>query len=173
MKHFLLTIITASIAAFGGWWFGTHRTPSTPSSAPSERKILHYQSPMHPWVKSDRPGKCTVCGMELVPVYEGGQSASTASTDVVLLPEGTPAVSSIKTVEVKKQPLVRTLRVAGIIDDDDSKHRILSAYIPARIEKLFVDSEGAEVEKGQPLATYYSKELMIARGEYRSAASHG
>ena len=26
---------------------------------------------MHPWVKSDKPGRCTICGMELTPVYEG------------------------------------------------------------------------------------------------------
>jgi len=26
---------------------------------------------MHPWIKADQPGKCTICGMNLVPVYEG------------------------------------------------------------------------------------------------------
>src|SRR6478672_8114078 len=70
----------------------------------SERKILYYQSPMHPWVKSDKPGKCTVCGMELVPVYEGAQPVE-ATSDVVLLPPGAPHVASIKTVEVRRQPL--------------------------------------------------------------------
>ena len=128
---------------------------------------------MHPWVKSDKPGNCTVCGMQLVPVYEGVEKEIAASTDVVMLPEGSPNVSRIKTVEVKQQPLVRTLRVAGMIDDDDSKHRVLSAYIPARIEKLFVNFEGAEVEKGQPLATFYSKELLTAANEYRIVASQG
>lgn len=176
MKILLTILITAVLAAAGTWSLATHRAASETQArgdAAAARKVLFYQSTMHPWVKSDRPGKCTVCGMELVPVYEGSQGAGPASTDVVMLPEGTPTVSSIRTVEVKKQPLVRTLRVAGIIDDNDSKHRILSAYIPARIEKLFVESEGAEVEKGQPLATYYSKELMIAAGEYRSAAARG
>ncbi|MFN9960192.1 MAG: heavy metal-binding domain-containing protein, partial [bacterium] len=40
-----------------------------PSVQEGGRMPLYYQSPMHPWVKSHKPGKCTVCGMDLVPVY--------------------------------------------------------------------------------------------------------
>ena len=25
-----------------------------------------FQCAMHPWIKSDKPGKCTICGMKLV-----------------------------------------------------------------------------------------------------------
>jgi membrane fusion protein, copper/silver efflux system len=35
------------------------------------RKVLFYQSPMHPWIRSDQPGDCTICGMKLVAVYAG------------------------------------------------------------------------------------------------------
>src|SRR5262245_16641020 len=70
----------------------------------AEKKILYYQSPMHPWVKSNKPGKCTVCGMELVPVYEGAQPVQ-ATTDIVMLPPGSPNVASIKTVEIQRRPL--------------------------------------------------------------------
>ena len=56
--------------------------------------------------------------MELVPVYEGAQPMR-AATDVVMLPAGAPNVASIKTVEVRRQPLARKLRVAGTIEDDD------------------------------------------------------
>ena len=174
MKHFLLIISIAALAAFGGWWFGAHRaTPNAASASSTERKILHYQSPMHPWVKSDKPGKCTVCGMDLVPIYEGSQGNPAAATDIVMLPEGSPNIASIQTVEVKRQPLVRSLRVAGVIDDDDSKHRILSAYTGGRIEKLFVNFEGAEIQAGEPLATYYSKDLLNAVREYKVAYKQG
>lgn len=47
-----------------GFWKPVSSTPST-----SERKILHWQCSMHPEVKSDKPGKCPICGMDLVPVY--------------------------------------------------------------------------------------------------------
>lgn len=175
MKSFRTIIIVALLAAAGGWWFGSRHDHASADAASgsSGKKIVYYQSTMHPWVKSDKPGKCTVCGMQLVPVYEGGQSHDIATSDIVMLPEGSPTVSSIKTVEVKRQPLVRTLRVAGMIDDDDSKHRILSAYTGGRIEKLFVNFEGAEVEAGQPLATFYSKDLLSAVREYKVAYKQG
>src|SRR6187401_2111904 len=161
MKNFLLILCTAALAAFGGWWLGTHRTSTASPASPGERKILQYQSAMHPWVKSDKPGKCTVCGMELVPVYECGQTSG-PSTDIIMLPEGAPNVASIKTAEVRRRSLARSLRVAGTIEDDDSKHRIRSAFTGGRIEKFFVNFEGAEVEAGQPIATCYSKDLIAA-----------
>jgi Cu(I)/Ag(I) efflux system membrane fusion protein len=90
-----------------------------------------------------------------------------------MLPEGAPNVASIKSVEVRRQPLARTLRVAGMIQDDDSKHRILSAYTGGRIEKLFINFVGAEVKVGQPIATFYSKDLVAAIREYKVAYGQG
>ena len=51
--------------------------------------------------------------------------------------------------------LVRTLRVTGMVDDDDTKHRILAARVPGRVEKLFVNYVGAEVTEGAPLAVIF------------------
>ena len=85
-----------------------------------------------------------------------------------MLPEGAPNVANIKTGEVRRHSLARSLRVAGMIENDDSKHRILSAYTGGRIEKLFVNFEGAEVEAGQPIATFYSKDLLPRFANTRS-----
>lgn len=172
MKTFLSILLVGVLAGLGGWWIGTHQSAAPDAAkAGDQRKVLYYQSTMHPWVKSDKPGKCTVCGMDLVPVYEGGQNFDAARTDIVMLPEGSPAVANVQTVEVTKKPLVRTLRVAGTIDDDDSRHRIVSAYIPGRLDKLFVNYEGAEVKEGQPIASFFSKELLTAVNEYRVVLS--
>src|SRR3954466_14610758 len=167
-------LLLAVIFIAGTWLLLTRTSHSSHAVGlkSAERKVLYYQSPMHPWVKSDKPGKCTVCGMELVPVYEGAQPAQ-ATTDVVMLPPGAPNVASIKTVEVQRRPLARTLRVAGTIDDDESRHRILSAYTGGRVEKLFVNYEGAEVEEGQRLVTFYSNSLLAAIREYKVAYPQG
>jgi Cu(I)/Ag(I) efflux system membrane fusion protein len=72
----LALLATAALAAAGGWFAANHfggarnHAPADKSGS-SARKALYYQSSMHPWVKADKPGKCTVCGMDLVPVYEG------------------------------------------------------------------------------------------------------
>jgi Cu(I)/Ag(I) efflux system membrane fusion protein len=154
------------------WFVPHHRRPTEPA-ATSNRKILFYQSPMHPWVKSDKPGKCTVCGTEMVPVYENSGVPSAPASDIVMLPPGAPNVAAVQTAEVRRRSLPRSLRVAGMIDDDDSKHRILSAFTGGRIEKLYVNFEGAEVKAGQPIATFYSKDLLAAIREYKVAYGEG
>jgi len=131
----------------------------------SERKVLYYQSAMHPWIKSDKPGRCTICGMELTPVYEG-EAGFDVSGDVITLSSNSVRVLNVQTAEVKVQPLARTLAVAGTIDDDDSRHRILSAYVGGRIDTLHVTYPGAEVKAGEPLAEFYSPMLLTAVREY-------
>jgi Cu(I)/Ag(I) efflux system membrane fusion protein len=172
-RRAIVALLIAAIAiAVGVWWLAFPKNQATRSAAAESRKIVYFQCPMHPWVKSDKPGKCTVCGMELVPVY-GGAQLTQGTTDIVMLPPGAPNVASIRTVEVQRRPLARTLRVAGTIDDDESRHRILSAYTGGRVEKLFVNYEGAEVKEGQPLATFYSKDLLAAIREYKVAYGQG
>ena len=57
-------------------------------SKPQEegRKVKMYQSPMHPWITSDKPGNCTICGMALVPVYEGEAGMETKEGVISLNP---------------------------------------------------------------------------------------
>jgi len=161
----LYTILLTAVLAVTATWF-VLRQPDASVSA--ERKPLFYQSPMHPWVKSDKPGRCTICGMELVPIYPGNKSFDeTGGGNVVALTQNQIQVVGVQTVTAKVQPLTRTLQVAGMIDDDASRHRFLSAYVDGRVEKLFVNTMGAEVAEGQPLADFYSPGLLQTEREYR------
>jgi Cu(I)/Ag(I) efflux system membrane fusion protein len=167
----LFALLLAIAAGVGGWYFGARQT--APASAISSRKVLFYQSPMHPWIKSDQPGNCTICGMKLVPVYEGDAPAADASATTVKLNPRSMSVITVESAPVERRPLDRVLRVAGKIEDDDSKHLRLSAYVEGRIDKLFVNYVGAEVTAGQPLAAFFSRELIVARGEYLEALKRG
>ncbi len=175
MKTLLIILPIALVSVAAGWIaaMSMHDAALAMKPAAGERKVLFYQSPMHPWVKSDKPGQCTVCGMALVPVYDGGKSFDTAAADIVMLPQGSPNVVGVKTGEVKRQKLVRTLRVAGLIEGDDSKNRVLSAYTQGRIDRLYVNYEGAEVKEGQPLASFFSRPLLAAASEYRLSLKQG
>jgi Cu(I)/Ag(I) efflux system membrane fusion protein len=108
--------------------------------------------------------------MELTPVYEGDSGFDQMGGDVVPLTQSMIQVLNVQTAEVKVQPLLKTLTVAGTIDDNATRHRVLSAYIPGRIEKLFVNYVGAEVKEGQPLAEFYSPALLQAEREYRTVS---
>lgn len=170
MKTFLAILATAALAATGTWFLKDRLASSHPATAASagERKILYYQSAMHPWIKSDKPGRCTICGMELTPVYEGEKGFDQAGGEnVVALSQNQVQVLHVETAETRRQPLDRKLRVAGMIDDNATRHRILSAYVDGRIEKLHVNYIGAEVTEGQPLADFYSPTLLQAEREYR------
>src|SRR6186997_3178159 len=125
MKTFLILILIVA-AAFGGWWFGHRNSTHATGAAAEGRKIAFYQSPMHPWIKSDKPGRCTICGMQLSPIYEGESGFATDSKVVALTKQGV-TVTGVETTTVTRQPIKRTIRVAGMIDDDDSAHRRLSA----------------------------------------------
>ena len=79
MKTFIAFLVAAALAGAAGFFLG-HRSRSgwsdagVAGAAEAGRKPIFYQSPMHPWVKSDKPGNCTICGMKLVPVYEKSEA---------------------------------------------------------------------------------------------------
>ena len=170
------------LAAAGGYWAALQQAGPVPappehdhgaaSGAKAEAQV--YQCPMHPWIKSDRPGdRCTICGMELV-AADGGQAARHRSDpNLVTLTPAQAAVTGVQTAEVKRGSVTRTLRVSGVIDDDDTRHRILAARVPGRIEKLHVNYVGAEVEAGAPLATIFSPEMLTAQRQYLERVKAG
>ena len=135
------------------------------AAEPAHEHAAIYQCPMHPWIKSDKPdAKCTICGMALVAAPVGGPGA--ADPNLVTLTPASATVVGVRTTAVRRAALVRTLRVTGVIDDDDTRHRILTVRIPGRVEKLFVNYVGAEVREGEPLATIYSPEMLTAQRQY-------
>jgi len=172
LTHVVSLILVAALAGAGGWFAARHfftKPPSPTAGTGNVRKVLYYQSAMHPWIKSDKPGRCTICGMELSPVYEGDKGFD-AGEGVVTLGSNVIQVIHVRTEEAKRRPLKRSLRFAGTIEDNDAKHRFVSAYVDGRIDSLAVNFVGAEVVAGQPLATFYSPMLLAAEREYVSLA---
>jgi membrane fusion protein, copper/silver efflux system len=170
--HVVLFLLVAALAGAGGWFAARHalaKSSSPTADTGQARKILYYQSAMHPWIKSDKPGRCTICGMELSPVYDGDKGFD-AGEGIVTLGSNIIQVINARTDEVRRRPLKRSLRFAGTIDDNDAKHRIVSAYIDGRVDALAVNFVGAEVVAGQPLATFYSPMLLAAEREYIATA---
>lgn len=167
MKHVVIVVLII-VAAGAGWFFG--RGGSSATGAGGERKITFYQSPMHPWIKSEKPGNCTICGMKLTPVYEGEKGFDTEA-NMITLSSNAISVINVQTEVVAKRPLEHSLEVAGRIEADQTRNRVLSAYVDGRVEKLFVNYTGAEVNAGEPLAVIYSPALLTAEREYLTALS--
>ena len=170
----LLAVFVAGLLTGAGFWVLRSHTDLPQTStvsqpigmAPSRsRSVRFYQSPMHPWIRSDRPGRCTICGMELTPVYEGDSGAS-AEGPVVVLGTNSIQLIHLETSEVSEAPLIRHLRLSGTLEDNDTRHRMISASVAGRIERLSVNRLGQEIRVGDPLLTLYSPSLLAAEREY-------
>jgi Cu(I)/Ag(I) efflux system membrane fusion protein/cobalt-zinc-cadmium efflux system membrane fusion protein len=141
---------------------------STGGSSTGERKIKHWRAPMDPTYISDKPGKSPM-GMDLVPVYEEEDPAASAITiDPVTIQN-----MAIRTVILTNGPLRRTLRTVASIDRDETALADVTTKFMGWIEKLYVDSTGEQVHRGDPLFEIYSPELYSAQTEYLLALKAG
>src|SRR5262245_4731019 len=109
MKRLLLILFVAAVGGAIGWFSAIHfHHPHVTGNGPDFGTI--YSCSMHPQVRSTKPGKCPFCGMELVPLSQAGAGTP---QNAVMLSSNHINVINVQTTEVGRQPLVRTLRVAG------------------------------------------------------------
>lgn len=139
----------------------------TPSSMGGERKIAYWRAPMDPSYTADKPGKSPM-GMDLVAVYEDELAAEgTVKIDPVTVQN-----IGVKTVQVERRALSRTVRTVGRVDYDETRMTDVNTKIDGWVEKLYVAATGQEVKKGQLLLELYSPELVAAQEEYLTALDY-
>jgi len=131
-----------------------------------EKKILYWVDPMHPAYKSDRPGKAPDCGMDLIPVYEGGEVGQAE------LPPGTVKIDAAKQQligvtygTVERGRLTYAIRAVGKVVVDETRVARIHPKIEGWIEQVNVDFTGRLVRKGERLLSIYSPELLSAEKE--------
>jgi Cu(I)/Ag(I) efflux system membrane fusion protein len=129
---------------------------SKPGPAVSAENVDYYTCTMHPWVHSKKPGKCPVCGMDLVAVYKSSLHADTASP--MGSPGGTPGTSSkldlqppphdfdvpvarqqqfgVTYAQAKRQRLVRTVRTVGLVTADKGRQWMYVPRTDGYVQKL-------------------------------------
>jgi Cu(I)/Ag(I) efflux system membrane fusion protein len=111
----------------------------------------------------DHPGKCPICGMELIPLVK----SSTTSVDpsAIHLSKEAAQLANVLTSVVTKQKPVKEVRLYGKVQADERLFQSQVAHVPGRIERLSVNFTGESVIKGQVLAEIYSPELITAQQE--------
>ena len=132
-----------------------------------EKKIRYWTCGMHPSVKMDKPGKCPICAMELVPVYEkGAGKEEEGAVATVELSERARKLAQVKTDVLGYRSLTKDIYTVGFIEYDERLMSIVAAWIPGRIDKLFADFTGTQVVKGESMVWIYSPELVSTQEEY-------
>ncbi|QRN99628.1 efflux RND transporter periplasmic adaptor subunit [Archangium violaceum] len=143
---------------------------TTPSA--SEPAVTKYQCPMHPSIVQDHPGKCPICGMDLVAMTPGSASPGDPGTAAV---EGLAPITidpsrqqliGLRTAPVTEGRVGGTWRTTGRVAMDETRVRRVTMKVPAFVERVYVDFTGKPVRKGEPLFSVYSPELLAAQEEY-------
>src|SRR5438874_3879827 len=162
---------------------------SNQTTKPSD--VDYYTCTMHPSVHAEAPGKCPICGMDLVPVMKKSASPSASEPSsggsmqgMAGMPgiqsgkqtNGAPSHEFVVPVErqhqigvtyatVTRAPLHHTIRAVGTVEPDLQEHWAFVARVDGYVKELFVPSAGQLVEKDAPLMSIYSPDLFTTERE--------
>ena len=155
----VLVIFLMGIAQRVGW-ISAGGTVATTDASVGDQIVT---CSMHPQIRQPNPGRCPICGMELVVATAGGADLDELS---VKIESAQRRLANIETAETKREPVSATIQTVGAIAIDESRMATIASYIDGRLERLFADYTGVDVEKGTHLAVIYSPELHTAQVEY-------
>jgi Cu(I)/Ag(I) efflux system membrane fusion protein len=135
---------------------------------PKPADIDYYTCTMHPSVHAEAPGKCPICGMELVPVKKNAAAPPQAGNSTpreFVVPVERQQQIGVTFATVERKPLRKEIRAVGTVEADQQKHWAFVARVDGYVQQLFVASAGQIVEKNEPLLSIYSPELATTARE--------
>jgi len=139
-----------------------------PQEAP-KTKAVKYACSMMCIPPVDKPGKCPVCGMDMVPVEEAGGGSMEDTTASVTLSPRARKQAEVQTAPVERRFISAEIKMFGKVDYDETRVGSISARVPGRLDRLFVNYTGVRVQKGDHLVSLYSPELLTAQEELLQA----
>jgi len=168
------TLIYLGVLILGillGWLlFGRSGTSSTEAMPDNHSLSDHkpgtvWTCSMHPQIRSDKPGSCPICGMDLIPLQSEEETGDVAAQYTVKLSDAAMKIAEVSMSTVERKAPYKEVYLPGKVMPDERKIAQLTARYPGRIEKLFVNFTGQKVRKGEVLAKIYSPELVTAQRE--------
>ena len=145
---------------------GCGGSQNNPQNATSSKEQTLFTCGMHPQVVQAQPGNCPICGMKLTPIRKQEGAATALQSTALSVDPVTTQTMGIRTAVVTRGPLRRTIRTVGTIDYNETTLADVTTKFKGWVEKLYVDSTGQQVHRGEPLFEIYSPELYSAQREY-------
>jgi Cu(I)/Ag(I) efflux system membrane fusion protein len=174
----VISLAVVAIAAFtlgalllgGGGSGGTATNDAAVehAAAPESSEPTIWTCSMHPQIRMTKPGKCPICFMDLIPVETTG-GGGTLQPNQIRMSETAVELASIQTTPVVRAYAERSIPMVGKLDYDETRVSYITAWVPGRIDKMFVDFTGAGVSKGDHMVQLYSPELIAAQEELLQA----
>lgn len=142
------TLVAVVIVAVA-WW---------PQPAITNNTGGEWTCSMHPQIRMPNPGRCPICGMQLISVSK----LSSARDDL-------ESRAGLEVEAVQRRVLFKEIRTVGKLDYSERQVAYISSRIDGRVDRLFVDFTGIDVKKGDHLVEIYSPELLVAQNELLSS----
>jgi Cu(I)/Ag(I) efflux system membrane fusion protein len=164
----VLPLIVAGAGLFiGGFKLGILLTePQAVQVTEAAKPATIWTCSMHPQIRRNKPGKCPICFMDLIPVETSG--VGLGERQISFSPE------ALKLMELQTSPVQRKfvearIRMVGKIAYDETRIKDITAWVPGRIDRLYVDFTGIDVKKNDHMVELYSPELITAQAEFLQA----
>lgn len=113
---------------------------------------------MHPQVRLPGPGKCPICGMDLVPIERlASERARIEQT------------GGVESEPVGYRELSKEVRTVGKLDYNESRVAYITARVAGRVDRVHADFTGIQVKKDDHLVDIYSPDLYLTQSELMRA----
>jgi len=164
-KTWIAVSVALVTGLFAGLFFGRsgagadHRahTEATESGASV------WTCSMHPQIQLPEPGSCPICGMDLIPLTD---TASAGLTDrQIRLSPYAQKLAEVQVTPVVRRIMAQEVRMVGKVEYDETRVKTITAWVPGRLDRLFVDYTGVPVVEGDHLVSLYSPDLIAAQEE--------
>ena len=126
---------------------------------------VFYTCSMHPQVMLSKPGKCPVCGMELIVVHK----QLSAVADELKLSDQQIQLANIKGDTLSKTLISEKTVLTATLNFNQMDVASINSRVMGRIERLYVKTTGSFINAGDKLYDLYSEDLNNAKQEYMLA----
>jgi len=164
-------VLVVLVAFLAGYFFRSPSQQTQPSpeheysSAPPEQ--TWWTCAMHPQIRQPKPGKCPICFMDLIPV---ATTEGQVGARQIVFSEDALKLMEVQTTPVERKFVEAEVRMVGKVDYDESRVKEIAAWVPGRIDRLYVDFTGILVRKGDHIVYLYSPQLLSSQAELLQAA---
>jgi Cu(I)/Ag(I) efflux system membrane fusion protein len=132
-------------------------------------KPLFWTCSMHPEVElPNNKKKCPKCQMALIRVTSHSAIKKTGLRQLTIS-TAARELMQIKTSRVERRFVAAEIRMSGKVDYDETRLKHVTARVPGRLDRLFVDYTGVQVKEGDHLVSIYSEQLYTAQQELIAA----
>ena len=84
---------------------------------------------VHPQIRQDKPGKCQICAMDLIPVRKGSGGGENSDPKAIQLSEEAAALADVQTSKVSRENPVKTVRLYGKIAPNEQSLQSQTAHV--------------------------------------------